>query len=770
MIEEDRTSRAQNFRNFIDQLIDDYSTDPAINLIHGFQKDAIQNGWGHRISDRDWKMTFSYVENDCGKFIDVEDHGDSGLIGKNYTTDEIKVLQNQNKLPEEEKLARFSSLFNSGGNRNSSGLFGRGKLMYQAVSSNCLEYFDSLTTEGKYIANYVDLEDTNRKAFEEDEAKLYIKSKTGLDPKETTGTRIIIANPKSEVVDALKNGLLVDYINDTWWRIIEKYNARIEIYDNNELLYVAKKPEIYNYSDSTHAYVFHNIQLDDEYRIKNFGFMYSEDEMDERLANIAYYRKDMKIGNIMEFDSLGIDPKFRNKIAGFLEVDVDWEKKLEENENTTHYGPKSKQLKSYQKMKTQTIRFLNDFMERMGLKKREQRVDPNSDLKELASDLTDFLKDCNLDLDLSSINNNNGVRPLSVKCDKYYPNEGIRTVEHGQEMQIEYTINKIVLDNNFKVDIIFTSEDGVDKIYSTTDITINTNEYNSGIISIPFDAFFLNNRNLVKICVTSVTNANTKAFCTFPVFVDKDESNDSDDIIFRLNEIVLPQAPSRTIRYNEKIDKIELKVINNLNVDYKVGISGFIQDVNDRNNTIDTIYSNNDISIEKNSESLIVIRDVVFGEKFENKKGPMKIKFKLSHIEGLNLRKGEVLKEVFITVLYEEEQDNNTANLFDIHVAPLDNPKIKSKLEHNGDVYDLIFNDKYTMYRFVPDDKNDPFYKEYYIGEMLKTLLFIKLQNGDYSFIGCDEESIKNILPDELTKRTNDFVDSYISQYFEMRL
>ena len=81
----------------------------------------------------------------------------------------------------------------------------------------------------------------------------------------------------------------------------------------------------------------------------------------------------------------------------------------------------------------------------------------------------------------------------------------------------------------------------------------------------------------------------------------------------------------------------------------------------------------------------------------------------------------------------------------------------------------MIFNTEYIMYKFVPKDKNDPFYKEYYLGEMLKTLITIKFQNGDYSFIGCDDESIKALSADEITSRVKNFVDSYLSQYFEMR-
>lgn len=765
-----RTSRVQNFKSFIDQLIDDYSTEPAKNLIHGFQKDAVQNGWGHRTSDRNWRMTFRYVKNDKGNFIVVEDHANTGLIGKNYTTDEIENLQMTGQLGPNEKLARFSSLFNSGGNTTSAGLFGRGKLMYQAVSENYLEYFDSFTIEGNYVANYVDMNYTNERAYEGQEAINFIYEKTGLPQKKTKGTRIIIANPKKEVVEALLNGTLVKYINETWWLIIKKYNACIEIFDNEELLYTASIPVEYNYEDELHAYTYKNITLDSEYRIKNFGLIYFDEDADEDLVNISYYRNNMKIGNIMDYDLLGLEPKFKNRIAGYIEVDSEWEMKLESNENTTHYGPKSKHATSYQKLKVESLKYLNSFLEMKGLKKKSKRVDPDEELKQLANDLTDFLKDCNLDLDLKTSKNSNNIKPVTVKCNKIYPNDGKRTLEYDQSMKFNFIINKNVVDTNYTVDIVFTSEDGKDKVYKSMNIQFNSNEYTSDIIEIPYNDFFVEQRNIVKIFVSSTTNANTKVSCTFPVYVGKNEDYDFEDIIFRLNDIVLPNAPSRTIRYNEIIEKIELKLINNLNQDFIVGISGFIQDVNDRNNTIDIIYRNPNIEVKKNSEQTIIIENVLFGEKYINKKGPMKIKFKLSHIDGLDYKKAEELKEIFCTILYDEEMLDNNANLFDIHCNNLEDTKIKSRLEHNGDIYDLIFNTDYMMYKFVPQDKNDPFYKEYYLSEMLRTLLIIKFENGDYSFIGCDEDSIKSLTPDELTKRINEFINSYMSQYFEMRV
>lgn len=777
--------RVSNFKNYIKGIINNYSEHPACGLIHGFQKDAIQNGWGHRRKDvSKWKMEFRYIENEKGKFFIVEDFNDTGLIGKNYTNDEIEELQEKGLLGPDEKLARFSSLYNSGGNTTSAGLFGQGKVMYQAVSKEYKEYFDSYTEEEKYVANVVDGENTYvNGAYEGDAAVQYIKEQTNLDKKTVYGTRIIIVDPIDELVEALRNGELINDINETWWLIMKKYNAKIELYDGDDLLYTASIPEVYNkyYSDETHSKIWGPINVDVGYRIKKLGFIYTDEEeelqlpsadpefVNNRLANIAYYRNDMKIGNIVEIDSLGLDPKIKNRISGFLEVDSEWEEMLKNNEGQTHYGPSNRGKKEYQKMKIALINYLNEFLELKGLKKKTKYVDPNEDLKELASDLTDFLKDCNLDLDLATSLNKGKRKPIEIKCDKMYPNEGLRTLEFGQTMKFQYKISKDVTESNFNVDTVFIDENGQEKMYSRESIVINGDEYTSDIIEVSYDDFFDENRNVVKITVSSIDNINTKASCTFPIFVGKDDTPDVEDIVFRLHNIELPNPETQRINYNEKINKIELKLINNLNKDFTAAISGFIQDVNDRNSTIDNISVNEALTVEKNSEQIITVSDVVFGEKFLNKKGPMRIKFKLSHIDGLGLRKAQELKEVFITVLYEDDLPNNTANPFDTHTDNLGDTKIKSKLVHNGDIYDLIFNIDYVMYQYVPKEKNDPFYKEYYVSEMLKTLLIMKFQNGDYSFIGCDEETIKTVTADELTAKVNSFVDSYMSQYFEMR-
>src|SRR5574344_1321471 len=148
------TSRTTNVPKAVEDIIKGYQKRPAKGLVHGFQKDSIQNSWGARLTKKgkDWRFEIRYVENEKGKFLVAEDFGSVGLTGKNYTQDEIAVISDFN---ENDRLARFSSMNNSGGVTTGAGNFGRGKRMYQAVSSEYKYFFDSQTVENNYYANVV---------------------------------------------------------------------------------------------------------------------------------------------------------------------------------------------------------------------------------------------------------------------------------------------------------------------------------------------------------------------------------------------------------------------------------------------------------------------------------------------------------------------------------------------------------------------------------------------------------------------------------------
>ena len=59
-------------------------------------------------------------------------------------------------------------------------------------------------------------------AHEGDEAYRFIKDKTGLEKKDTYGTRVIIESPTEELVQSISDGSIIPFIQESWWRIIQR--------------------------------------------------------------------------------------------------------------------------------------------------------------------------------------------------------------------------------------------------------------------------------------------------------------------------------------------------------------------------------------------------------------------------------------------------------------------------------------------------------------------------------------------------------------------
>ena len=312
----------QNYRNNVDWILGAY-TDAGVSFPNGFQKDAIQNAVGARKTNRwkNWRCDISLIENTHGRYVVVEDSGTVGLTGKNTPAEEINALMAQGKtLPAEERLSRFTSMFNSGGNTTGGGLFGAGKSVYSVASQSYTYYYDSLREDGLYVANVNKNGQVNSTAYEGDEAKKYIFDNTGLSEKKTVGTRIIIESPKEELVESINNGDIVPFIQESWWIIIQRLADDAAITVNGVKVNV---PE--DIKNGTHSFELQNPEMYmPGYKVKHFG-LYAFDDGNNRWNGISYYRKGMKIG---EIDIKEIPKKIENKFWGYIEVDEQWEDDL----------------------------------------------------------------------------------------------------------------------------------------------------------------------------------------------------------------------------------------------------------------------------------------------------------------------------------------------------------------------------------------------------------------------------------------------------------
>ena len=286
------------------------------------------------------------VSNEFGTFVIIEDTGTVGLTGKNTPAEEINAMMARNEtLPSSERLSRFTSMFNSGGNNTGGGLYGAGKSVYAVASSEYTYYFDSLREDNIYVANINKCGQVMSKAYEGDEAKEYILKSTGLPPKTTVGTRVIIVSPKEELVDSITSGEIIPFIQESWWLTITKMGDDSCISVNGVPVCV---PE--GIKEGTHVFELQSPEIyAASYKVKHFG-LYVFGNGDNIWSGISYYRKGMKIGDI---DLKDVPSKIDGKFWGYIEVDEAWETELAEIEDKVHFGvSKGKKIRStYQYLK-----------------------------------------------------------------------------------------------------------------------------------------------------------------------------------------------------------------------------------------------------------------------------------------------------------------------------------------------------------------------------------------------------------------------------------
>lgn len=381
----------QNFRKNVDWILGAY-TDAGVTFPNGFQKDAIQNCVGARKSPNNWEnwnCDISLKTTSQGLFVVVEDFGTLGLTGRNISGDEVNAMMAREEiLPATERLARFSSMFNSGGNTVGQGLFGAGKSVYSVASNDYTYYFDSLREDGLYVANVNAQGQVYPLAFEEDEAKAFILKETGLSEKTSPGTRVIIKSPKSELVDSITSGEIIPYIQESWWLIISRLGANSCISVNGTP--IAVPDEIKN---GTHVFDLPATEpYSTNYRVKHFGF-YLFQNGGNIWDTVSYYRRGMKIGEIELKD---IPEKLKGKFWGYIEVDEAWEVELADIEDKVHFGVSKGKRKTttYQNLKNYCNGKVRAILTKWGFIKDKENADKKlrKALQEIADNLQDLFE------------------------------------------------------------------------------------------------------------------------------------------------------------------------------------------------------------------------------------------------------------------------------------------------------------------------------------------------------------------------------------------
>lgn len=756
----------QNYRNNVDWILGAY-TDAGVSFPNGFQKDAIQNAVGARKTNRwkNWRCDISLIENTHGRYVVVEDSGTVGLTGKNTPAEEINALMAQGKtLPAEERLSRFTSMFNSGGNTTGGGLFGAGKSVYSVASQSYTYYYDSLREDGLYVANVNKNGQVNSTAYEGDEAKKYIFDNTGLSEKKTVGTRIIIESPKEELVESINNGDIVPFIQESWWIIIQRLADDAAITVNGVKVNV---PE--DIKNGTHSFELQNPEMYmPGYKVKHFG-LYAFDDGNNRWNGISYYRKGMKIG---EIDIKEIPKKIENKFWGYIEVDEQWEDDLSDIEDKVHFGVSKgkKNTAAYQHLKNYcNNKFKANLIEWGYIKDKESEDKKLKDeLKQIAEDIQDLFDR----LGFEDLGKGPQKADFDVRWqDISYPIEDSERVTSGDTIEFSVRIkSSYATDKRFeyKLSVVNPQTGTVVSSIANDKIAVQSNTVEridfTHTISKQNSVQFAENRIVLSVKVIGSGKEKRKEL---PYFFDIDKPDNAREAVkLVLHECIFPSDNSRRVNFGESLRNITYLIENKRNhgLNYRLNVS--IHNASDptcpKIVDIASFTGNIDPFEEMVTSPIETIQfDQQTYEPYLTE-GVLELRARLiANADDPQYEKGDKITFYHYKIYLNSDEKNGKNDSFDVQsvVAPED---FRRSWYTAGNRHTITLNVGHVAYLNVsdyPDVQHD-----YMREQMLKQYVLLYLAEGKYDMFGDRGKDFADLEPQEAADQVLQKIESVYFQ------
>lgn len=776
-MEKELVGRTSNYRKHVEWVINTYESE-GMGFVHGFQKDAIQNAVGarKRTSSFDgWKCVIDVKDTSKGRFVIVEDFGTVGLTGENYPFEKLKEFTDNNiEIPANQRLARISVDNSSGGDSTSAGLFGVGKTLYVAASNDCRVYFDSITENEGYRCNVNDNNNMIPQALEGEEAKNYIREKSGLAPIDHVGTRFIIANPIPELVDAIFSGKLLANVEETWWRIIKRMpSVECGIFIGGTR---ASVPDAYDFDESKDfcekdSYFSKSPMLADpsspDYRSKKFGFFIKENIPDDQ-TGFYFYRRGMKIGRV-QMDDLEI--LFSKPYFGFIELDEGWENELAKYENATHYDCKSskKNSSAYKNLKLLVKRTVDELLRQWGYKKdRENR---NKALSKMVETIQEELSDLLAANGFESTGKGDRKNKIDIRLsDVSYPNENdpknARSLYTGESLSFKYTVfNRMTRTAGVQVMISTVRPDNS----QIAQLDLKNEEIEAGQT---YESSFVftptaenSDENSINGLLISVKLANDSKVVTRKlIYYFKAETEIREDLDFELglHSYQFPDLPNkgRRVDTEESISGISYSLVSRLNRPVKVMLRVMALDAANNNEPITTVFEH-EYTLPANGEPLIsdpfniIFSKEIFYPKIH--KGIITVRAKMGLHEMLPeclLRKGTVLDEYEFKVSFNKPEKSGP----ELNIRLLEEPETRKRswiLETEKDT--IAINISHPEYVSLNNDLLKE--EEYIMKQATRESVYLYASQGKF-----DEEFGPNISSFEYLKKANDKVEELIYQ------
>lgn len=731
----------QNFKNSVDWILGAY-TDADVTFPNGFQKDAIQNCVGARKSLNNWNnwvCDISLVENANGRFVIVEDSGTVGLTGRNIPGTEVNAMMaREETLPPEERLARFSSMFNSGGNATGQGLFGAGKSVYSVASEEYTYYFDSLREDGKYVANMNERGQVYPLAFEGDAAKAFIFEKTGLSEKSTTGTRIIIKSPKAELTDSITSGEIIPFIQESWWLIISRLGKGSRISVNGVPVTVPA-----GIKEGTHVYELPATeQYASNYRVKHFG-LYVFQQGGNIWDAISYYRRGMKIGEIELKD---IPEKLKGKFWGYIEVDEAWELELADIEDKVHFGVSKGKRKTttYQNLKNYCNNKVRALLTEWGFIKDKESADKK--LKDQLQQIADNIQDLFDKLGFEDLGKGPQKADFDVRWQNIqYPVAGTERVATGDKIGFTIRIkSSYTTDKKFEYRLLVENPQNGAVVHqiATEKITVRSNTVFTEDFSLK-----ISKENSIKfaenriVLVVKVVGSGKEKRKELPYYYDIDKPvTKRESVSLVLHECLFPQQGSRRVNFEESVKKVCYRIENNRNhkLSYKLNVS--IHNASDPTcpKIVDVVSFKGEV---QPFEEVLTdyIEEILFAESVYSQhlqEGVLELRARLiANEDDLEFEKGDKITFYHYKVFLNCDEKHGKSESFEI-VGVEEPGNYRRSWNVPGTGRKIYINLGHTAYLNLQDHPD--IQHEYLREQMLKQYVWLYLSEGRYDMFGAE--------------------------------
>ena len=752
----------QNYRNNVDWILGAY-TDAGVSFPNGFQKDAIQNAVGARKTHKwkNWKCDISLVENTHGKYVVVEDSGTVGLTGSNTPAEEInEMMARGEKLSAYERLSRFTSMFNSGGNTTGGGLFGAGKSVYSVASESYTYYFDSLREDRKYVANLNKSGQVESVAFEGDRAKKFILEKTGLSEKKTVGTRVIIENPKQELIDAIVSKEIIPLIQESWWLIIQRLPEGSAISVNGDPVCVPA-----NIKNGKNNFELQNPETYTAgHKVKHFG-LYVFENGDNCWSGISYYRKGMKIG---EIDIKEIPKKVEGKFWGYIEVDEQWEDDLADIEDKVHFGVSKgkKNTVTYQHLKNYcNYKFKANMVEWGYIKDKENEDKKLKDeLKQIAEDIQDLFDK----LGFEDLGKGPQKADFDVRWqDITYPVEGTERVTTGDEIKFAVRIKSSYATDKmfeYKLSVVNHQTGEVISQIANDKVKVQSNTFKKidfvHRITKENSAQFVENR--IILSVKSVGSGKEKKK-DFSYFYDTERPDNSRDAVnLYLHECIMPKENSRRVNFGEALKNVAYKIENKRNnkLNYRLNVS--VHNASDPScpKIVDIASIVGEVAAFEETVTEPIDEIVFDQETYEQflSAGELQLRARLiANEEDPQYEKGDKITVYHFKLFLNMDEKNGKNDSFD--VESVDAPEnYKRSWYTAGNARKITLNVGHVAYLSVSDYPDVQ--HEYIREQMLKQYVLLYLAEGKYDMFGEEGKAFADLEPQEAADQVIQKIES----------